>query len=153
MLLPNLSQKLNFQFQTKPLLVGGLAMEFYGLRKSGPDVDFILEKNDHLKLKAKLQHEGLKILPKKHQSGYKKTPQLVNLFGDHGILIYEFEIWDQICGFDYYELSYKALTKSHCKIISLEKLLLMKALAIDKNPKYLQDVKLIVKKIIAEKYQ
>lgn len=33
----------NLNFSTKPLLVGGMAMEYYGLRKSGADIDLIME--------------------------------------------------------------------------------------------------------------
>jgi len=150
--LPNLEKELGIKFRYKPLLVGGLAKEFYGLRKAGKDIDIILSKTDHNKLKTKYEKEGLKVLKGRHSQGYKEKPQFVDLFGDHGILIKEFEIWDNICGFDYKELSEKAIDKKYCKIISLEKLLFLTALAIQKK-KYLKDVKLIVKKIFEIKYE
>ncbi len=149
--LPNLEQELGVKFKHKPLLIGGLAMEFYGLRKSGKDVDFILSKTDHKKLKTKFQKEGMKQLKGKNRQSYKKKPVYVDLYGDHGILIREFEIWDNICGYDYDFSSEKAINKKHCKIISLEKLLFLKALATQKK-KYLKDVRLIVKKIFEIKY-
>ena len=34
--------KLNYQFQYKPLLIGGKAMEYYGLRKAGADIDLVI---------------------------------------------------------------------------------------------------------------
>ena len=33
--------KLDYKFLHKPLLIGGKAMEYYGLRKSGQDIDFV----------------------------------------------------------------------------------------------------------------
>ena len=38
---------LNYNFKKKQLLVGGKAMEFYGLRKAGEDIDFIVSKEDY----------------------------------------------------------------------------------------------------------
>lgn len=68
----NLQQRLNFDFKTKPLLVGGLAMQYYGLRKAGIDVDFILDKVDHNNLKNKLHNVGMIYLPGRNTQGYKK---------------------------------------------------------------------------------
>ena len=39
-------ERLHYQFIDKPLIVGGLAMEYYGLRKHGDDVDFIITDRD-----------------------------------------------------------------------------------------------------------
>lgn len=151
MIIPNLEKRLNFKFKKKPLLVGGLAMEYYGLRKAGKDVDFVISRRDHQRLKAKLDKEGLIYLKGRNKSGYKETPEFVDLYGDKGILICEFEIWTCILRFDYDFLSEGATEKANCLIISLEKLLFLKTLAIGK-PKYLKDVKLIVKKIIDKQY-
>ena len=152
MTLPNLSKKLDFKLNNKPLLVGGMAMEYYGLRKSGKDVDFIIDQDDHKKLKDHFEKTGLKIRTENHHQSYKTTPEFVDLYGDQGILIFEFEIWNQIVKCDYNFLSENSIEKKNCRVISLEKLLYLKALAIDK-PKYLNDVKLIVKKILAIKYK
>jgi hypothetical protein len=152
MVLPNLEARLKIKFSQKPLLVGGLAMEYYGLRKAGKDVDFILKKTDHKKLERKLNDEGLIYLEGKHVSGYKNIPELVDLYGDIGILFNQFEIWTCILKFDYDYLSQGAIDQDYCKIISLEKLLFMKALCIDKD-KYLNDVKLIAKLIVANQYK
>src|SRR3989304_5865092 len=42
--------RLNFTFTTPSLLIGGKAMEYYNLRLSGADVDFVItaEDYDHL---------------------------------------------------------------------------------------------------------
>lgn len=150
--LPNLEKELGIEFEHQPLLVGGLAKEFYGVRKAGPDVDFILAKADHNKLKKALEKEGLQVLKRRHRQGYKKRPQFVNLFGDRGILYKEFEVWDSICGYDYGFLSEGSVAKKHCRIISLEKLLFLTALAIGKE-KYYKDTKLIVKRIFDRNYK
>lgn len=33
---------LDFSFQARPLLIGGKAMEYYGLRQAGSDIDFVI---------------------------------------------------------------------------------------------------------------
>jgi len=149
--IPNLEKELGIKFKHKPLLVGGLAKQHHCIRMSGKDIDIILSKTDHNRLKIKLEKEGMKKLRGEHKQDYKKEPQFVDLYGDHGILVGEFEIWATIRGFDYKFLSEQALDKKHCKIISLEKLLFLTALAIEKK-KYLNDLKLIVKKILEIKH-
>ena len=32
----------NFIFTQKPILIGGMVMEYYGIRKSGLDIDFVI---------------------------------------------------------------------------------------------------------------
>ena len=39
--------QLNYKFRYKPLLIGGKAMEYYGLRKAGDDVDLVVHPDDH----------------------------------------------------------------------------------------------------------
>ena len=56
-----------------------------------------------------------------------------------------FELWTSICLFDYGFLAANAVELEHYAIIPLEKLLLLKALAMG-LPKYEQDVRLLVKK-------
>jgi hypothetical protein len=48
----NLS-KLDFTFQAKPLLIGGKAMEYYGLRMAGKDIDFVIISQDYERLSHK----------------------------------------------------------------------------------------------------
>lgn len=121
--------KLNYSFKKKPLLVGGMAMEYYSLRKSGKDIDFIASREDVIEL--------IKIYPNR----------IKNLWGDLGVCPHEFEIWRTINLFDYNYYSEKAIEKDSYLIISLEMLLVMKALAINKD-KYLKDVKIIVNHIL-----
>jgi hypothetical protein len=62
-----------------------------------------------------------------------------------------FEIWDSICFFDYASLTPGSVDVGPCLVISLEKLLLLKALAMEK-PKYHRDLELIVAKIRRDQY-
>lgn len=120
--------KLNYAFQAKPLLVGGRAMEYYQLRKAGADIDFVIASADYEQL-AKLYPENTK-----------------DLFGDLGVCVHEFEFWKCILLFEYEFLAMGAVEHEAIMIISLEKLLFLKALAIS-EAKYEQDVRLIVEKI------
>ena len=120
--------RLDYTFQAKPLLVGGKAMEFYGLRKAGADIDFVISSPDY-------EHLALK---------YPDCTK--DLFGDLGVCVHEFELWKCILLFGYDFLCLGAIEQETIKIIALERLLFLKALAIS-EAKYEQDVRLIVKKI------
>ena len=120
--------KLDYTFSSKPVVVGGRAMEFYGLRKSGVDIDLIALQEDLAEL-------------------IKKYPDRVkDLWGDLGVCPFEFEIWKTVCFYDYEFYKEGAVEKDNYFIVSLDRLLYMKTLAIRKE-KYLNDVKLIVEKI------
>jgi hypothetical protein len=150
--IPNLYERLDFNFKNKPLLIGGLAMEYYSLRKAGKDVDFVLSLEDHEKLKEKYDKTGMKYIDKNNGQYYRETPEYVNLYGDKGILFNEFELWTCIIRFDYEYLSKDSIEDNYCKIISLEKLLFLKTLGI-KISKYFNDVHLIVEKIFKNQYK
>lgn len=129
--------KLHHTFTKKPLLVGGKAMEYYGLRKAGTDIDLIVPEEDVIAL-------------------IKQYPDRVkDLVGDLGVCPYEFEIWKTICFYDYDYLVRDANDEGDFLIISEERLLFMKALAM-KVEKYLKDTQLIVEDIIkkqSEQYE
>lgn len=126
-------EKLAYQFQDKPLLIGGMAMEYYGLRKTGADIDLVISARDHARLKQQYPHH------------------IKDLYGDIGICEFEFEIWNHIARYDYEELKAGAIEEPALLIISLEKLLFLKTLAI-KQEKYYQDVLLLVDEILKRKY-
>lgn len=119
---------LQYTFRTKPLLIGGMAMEYYGLRKSGADIDFVVSVEDYENLAEKF--------PK----------QLKDIYGDLGVCVGDFELWRTVMRFDYEFLSARAIEENHFSVISLEKLLFLKALGIS-EPKYERDLRLIVQKI------
>ena len=125
--------KLNYTFHSKPLLIGGKAMEYYGLREAGKDIDFVITAEDY------------------EQLSQRYPDHLRDLWGDLGVCVQEFEIWKSICLFDYAYLSVDAIDMGTYLVISLEKLLFLKALGI-KQEKYLKDLGMIVNKILDEKY-
>ena len=114
-------------------MVGGKAMEFYGLRKAGADIDLIISQRDHENLKRKY------------------PDHIKDLFGDIGVCEFDFEIWNQICRYNYEELKVGAIEMDSLLIISLERLLFLKTLAI-REEKYYRDVLLLVDEILKQKY-
>jgi hypothetical protein len=124
---------LEYNFLYKPLLIGGKAMEYYGLRKAGLDIDLVIHTDDHNILKIKYPNN------------------IKDLYGDIGICEHEFELWNQVCTFDYEYLSVNAIEENEYKIISLDKLLFLKSLAMD-IPKYHEDLKMIVKLVLKKAY-
>jgi hypothetical protein len=126
--------KLHYSFQKKPLLVGGKAMEYYGLRQSGEDIDLIAGKEDVANLVR--QYPG----------------RVKDLWGDLGVCPFEFEIWKSICLFTYDDLCENAIDEGSYLVISLEKLLFMKALAM-KVEKYFLDTQLIIQELLNKKYE
>lgn len=125
--------RLNFSFTSKPLLIGGMAMEYYDLRPSGADIDFVITPEDYQCLAAQY------------------PDHLKDLWGDLGVCVYEFEIWQSICLFRYEFLSQGAVDAGEYLVISLEKLLFLKTLAMHIE-KYHRDMELIVKRIIDLQY-
>ncbi len=125
--------KLDCAFLSRPLLIGGKAMEYYGLRRAGSDIDFVVTAPDYMRLASRY------------------PDHLKDLWGDLGVCIFEFEIWKSICLFDYDYLSAGALDEGKYLVIALDKLLFLKALGIreDKNRR---DVELIVKKVLDDRY-
>lgn len=124
---------LKFTFSKKPLLIGGKTMEYYDLRKAGNDIDFVVVKEDLVKL-VKMYPNNLK-----------------DLWGDFGVVVDNFEIWKTIDYFNYDYLSEGSLEEENYLVISLEKLLLQRAMAM-KKPKYFKDLELVVKKITDNQY-
>lgn len=126
-------EKLDFEFTAKPLLIGGKAMEYYGLRKAGADIDFVITSKDYERL------------------AQRYPDHLKEIGGDFGVCVFEFEIWESICLFDYRFLSVGAIEKEEHLIISLDRLLFLKALGM-KEAKYHKDLELIVDKVLQVQY-
>ena len=126
--------KLDYKFKYKPLIIGGKAMEYYGLRKAGVDIDLVVHPIDH------------ETLVDKYPSNIK------DLYGDIGVCEFGFEIWNQICTFDYQYLTANAIEEENFLVISLEMLLFLKALAME-IPKYHKDLELVVKKVLDKAYE
>ncbi len=123
----------DFNFSSKPLVIGGVAMEYWGLRKAGSDIDLVVASNDHLELKL------------------KHPDNILDIFGDIGVCTDKFEIWNTIRRFDYGYLSFGAVDAGDYLIASLEKLLFMKSLVKD-DEKSKKDAELIVDEILRRAY-
>ena len=108
-------------------------MEYYGLRKAGTDIDFVISAEDHKRLAQKYPNN------------------IKDLYNDLGICEFEFEIWNQICTFNYGYLKENAIEANDYLVISLEKLLFLKALAME-VPKYLRDLELVVDRVLKNAY-
>jgi len=124
---------LQHEFLHKPLLIGGKAMEYYGLRKAGADTDLVIHPDDHRALIAKY------------------PDNVKDLYGDIGICEFGFEIWNTICLFDYDYLRPNAIEEPDFLIVSLEKLLFLKALAMA-IPKYHDDLEMVVGLVLNKAY-
>ena len=102
----------DFNFETKPLIIGGLAMEFYGLRKRGADIDLVITNKDYLKLSGQ----------------YPQNKK--DIWGDLGVVIESFEIWRSIALLDYNFYAEGAAEFSDYKVVSFDKLFFMRSLAL-----------------------
>ena len=117
--------QVDFEFSQKPIIIGGMAMEYYGLRKSGIDIDIVICDSDYQKLSL--------LYPEKRK----------DIYGDLGIIIEPFEIWRSIALLDYDFYAPEAIEYDNVKMVSIDKLLFMRVFAMDVE-KYMQDLKLMV---------
>ena len=115
---------LDFKFETPPIIIGGMAMEYYGIRKSGTDIDLVICDADYQNL-AQTHSEKRK-----------------DIYGDFGIVIEPFEIWRSIALFDYDFFSKDAIDFGDMKMVSIDRLLFSRVSAMEVQ-KYLDDLMLI----------
>lgn len=115
---------LRFNFESKPLLIGGKAMEYYGIREAGNDIDFVITEDDY------------ELLAMKYPDSLKE------IWGDFGVCRNGFELWKSICLFNYDFLSEDAVEEEEFLVISFEKLMFLKVLSIS-NKKSQEDLVLM----------
>jgi hypothetical protein len=108
-------------FARKPIVIGGMAMEYYGMRKAGADIDLVISNEDYLALAKKY--------PDKRK----------DIYGDLGVVIEEFEIWRSIALMDYDFLSKDAISEGTLLMVSLDRLLFMRVCAMGVE-KYRKDL-------------
>ncbi|MFD1174896.1 hypothetical protein ACFQ3W_01065 [Paenibacillus puldeungensis] len=108
-------------FNKKPIVIGGMAMEYYGMRKSGADIDLIISSEDYLALAEKY------------------PDQRKDIYGDLGMVIGEFEIWRSIALLDYNFFLKDAIDEGNLLMVSLDRLLLMRVCAMEVE-KYKKDL-------------
>jgi hypothetical protein len=108
-------------FTKKPIVIGGMAMEYYGMRKSGADIDLVISNEDYLALVEKY--------PDKRK----------DIYGDLGLVISEFEIWRSIALLDYDFFLKDAVDEGSLFMVSLDRLLFMRVCAMEVE-KYKKDL-------------
>jgi hypothetical protein len=118
-------QRLGYQFLDKPVIVGGLAMEYYGLRKHGDDIDFIVTERDYQRLKVKFPD-------------HRK-----DVWGDFGFLVNGFELFRSIFKFDHAYYSLDATELANYKVVNIDMLFRMKVFALGVAKKHDRDVELL----------
>jgi hypothetical protein len=119
--------ELDIIFDDKPIIVGGMAMEYYGIREHGNDIDFIVSNRDYLKLEAR----------------YRNCRK--DMWGDFGIRVNEYEMFRSMWKFDYSYYNNDSIEFDQYKIISLDILFRMKVFALDAEDKHRRDVELLKK--------
>ena len=118
-------RKLGFEFLDKPVIVGGFAMEYYGLRKHGDDIDFIVSDRDYQRLKVRFPNNRK------------------DVWGDFGNLVEGFELFRSIYKFDHAYYSLGAIELTNYKIVNIDLLFRMKVFAIGVAQKHDLDVQLL----------
>jgi hypothetical protein len=112
-------------FEDKPIVVGGMAMEYYGIRKHGDDIDFIVSNRDYLKLE-KRYHDCRK-----------------DMWGDFGIRNNQYELFRSMYKFDYPYFNKGAIVFDEYKMVSIDMLFRMKVFAMGSEEKHTKDVELL----------
>lgn len=127
----------NLLFTSKPILIGGMAMEYYEMRRSGDDIDLIITDEDYQSLAAKY------------------PDQRKDLYGDLGVVIDKFEIWRGIAHLDYDFFKKDAIEEENVSIVSIDRLLWTRVCAMEVE-KYRKDLDLLkeyyYKKFTNQKY-
>ena len=108
-------------FARKPIVIGGMAMEYYGMRKAGADIDLVISGEDYLEL-ANMHPDKRK-----------------DIYGDLGVVLNEFEIWRSIALLDYDFFLKDAVSEGSLFVVSLDRLLFMRVCAMDVE-KYKKDL-------------
>ena len=111
-------------FIKKPIIIGGMAMEYYGMRKAGRDIDLIISQDDY------------QVLSEKYPDNKK------DLYGDLGFIINKFEIWRSIALIDYDFFLKDVLDEGNVLVVSIDRLLWMRVCAMEVE-KYKKDLDLM----------
>jgi hypothetical protein len=123
---------LSFPFISKPVLFGGKAMEFYGLRK-GHDFDWVVSPEDFSWLRQCFPEWGF-----------------INLFGDEGVRVGDHEFYLTHFGYGYAQWKHGAIERQDHHVIHLELLLFLKTMTLVYEPdnrKARSDIPLLMHKL------
>ena len=106
---------LNYDFEDKPILIGGKALEYYGVRSSDNDYSFVITEDDYYRL------------------SYKYSDNLKDLYDDLGVCVFDFEVWKSIYMLDYEFFLEGAIEEEDFYVVSFEKIMFMKVLSINSD--------------------
>ena len=127
---------LRVPFSDKPLAMGGLAMEHYGLRRRGGDVDFIVSGRDYDALAARYPD-------------HRK-----DVWGDLGVKVGAIELFRSVFRLDYDYYAEGSADCGFCLMPSLGRLFFMKAIAYGNRPdvpKHAEDFRLVMGAVIGRR--
>jgi len=102
---------IDYSFKHKPIVIGGYAMAYYGLRQAGKDVDLVVAKEDFTLMCARFPHRQ------------------VEKFDEKGIYYKPFEIWPVFRGYTYWQLRRMSHDEGFFRVISLKMLFTLKMLS------------------------
>lgn len=108
---------LHLHFSCKPLVFGGLAMEHYGLRKHGGDIDLLVADEDYQALAA--------VYPEKR----------IDVWGNLGVILETYSFFRSVRHLDYHFYAAGAVEYEDFKVVSLDRLFFMAAAAMRGEPK------------------
>jgi hypothetical protein len=143
----NKLDQLDYKFIHKPILIGGVALEYYGIRKSIHDIDFIISQDDK-KILIDLGYE-LNLFGGKTEYDVDATfTNIKNLDIDLAVSMNQYK-------YDFFIRNSKQIDNENVLICSLEDLLLLKVLASEYSHeiKHQVDVTLIIKAIERHNYK
>lgn len=139
--------QLDYKFIHKPILIGGVALEYYGIRKSIHDIDFIISPDDK-KILIDLGYE-LNLFGGKTEYDVDATfTNIKNLDIDLAVSMNQYK-------YDFFIRNAKQIYNENVLICSLEDLLLLKVLASEYSHeiKHQVDATLIIKAIERQNYK
>jgi hypothetical protein len=116
---------LGYRFEDKPILVGGGAMQHYGLRERGDDLDFIVSARDYAALEA----------------GHRDCRK--DIWGDFGLRIGEYELFRSMYKFDHPYFDAGSSDLGDYKVVSIDMLFRMQVFAMGSGEKRRRDVELL----------
>lgn len=136
-----------YTFLDKPILLGGMAMQYYNLRESGHDLDIMISKRD----KDQLLEKGYKL----NLFGGETESEVDATFTNIENLDLDLVITLNQYDYEFFKRDSKLLEANYnLLVISIENLLITKIFAKHYSPleKHEEDVKLIIKGIEKIKY-
>jgi hypothetical protein len=107
---------LGVSFSSKPLVFGGLAMEYYGLRKHGGDIDLLITNKDYQLLADRYPDER------------------IDIWGNLGVILERYSFFRSVGHLDYGFYAAGAVECGDFMVISFDRLFFMAAAAMRSEP-------------------